>query len=167
MKNEVGACGPVACVGEDGSPLLGYTRNSQGVCAPKKCGRGYVFNYITGNCVPTNSYEGQELLKVKRHNDAFQAKENAERILKHKPVFKDEKTRSSFEAMLGGYNEVAIAQAAYQKDLKEFRAQRQLQFQAELRKAQERKAECASRCYPSSYRPCATRSTPYSWAYNH
>lgn len=167
MKNEVGACGPVACVGEDGSPLLGYTRNSQGVCAPKKCGRGYVFNYLTGNCVSTNSYEGQELLKVKKYNDAVQAKENAERIISNKPEFKDEKTRGSFQAMLGGYNQVAAAQAAYQTDLNAFRKQRQLDFQKELLKAQERKAECASRCYPSTHRPCATRSTPYSWAYNH
>ena len=167
MRNEVGACGPVACVSADGSPLVGFTRNSQGECTPKKCGRGYVLNYLTGNCVSTNSYEGQELLRVKKYNDAVQAKVNAQRIIDNKPEFKDEKTRASFNAMLGGYDNIAKAQADYQKDLNQFRLKRQKQFQEELAKAQERKTECASRCYPSSHRPYATSSTPYSWAYNH
>lgn len=168
MKNEVGACGPVACVDETtGRPLLGYTRNSQGVCAPKKCGRGYVFNYLTGNCVSTSSYEGQELLKVKRHNDAYQARINAQRIIDTPIEFKDDKTRASFKSMLGGYDRVADAQASYQTDLNNFRKERQKLFQAELVKAQERRSQSASRCHPSSHRPCATQSTPYSWAYNH
>ena len=138
MVNGSGKCGSVPCVDEKtGNPLIGYVRNSRGECAPKNCGAGYVFNYATGKCVSQNSAMGQQLLAVKKYNDAELAKAQAQKVLDNlRPVY----TAGSVEAltygkMLGGTDKIAEAQAEYQQNLRSMQKERQQAYQKQLNTA--------------------------------
>ena len=170
MPNEAGTCGPVACVDKVGNPLKGYVRNNKGVCMPKNCGNGYVFNYATGNCVSQNSHTGQELLRIKKVNDAIQAKQNAEQIIRYyKPTltWDDPNDQKTYGRMVGDYSDISGAQQAYQDDLNAFRAQRQRDFEAKMLKEYEEKAKRTKSCYPKVVRPCAKSTSPWASFWTH
>ena len=183
MMTSSGSCGPVACVDSAGNPLSGYVRNSQGECAPKKCGAGYVFNEANGKCIPQNTYLGQKMMIIKKYNDASRAKEHAQKILDAMDKALDEQQlftgddKDKYPQFLGGSGDVAKAQAAYRKALRKQNAERQLNLRThyeneEKRRADIRKLSCSmspSASYNSSYSrcnsPCTSRATAdNAWA---
>ena len=172
-----GSCGTVACVSSAGDPLSGFVRNSQGECAPKKCGAGYVFNAANGKCIPQNTYLGQKMMVIKKYNDASRAKEQAQKILdamdeaKNKDELFTGDDKDKYIPFLGGSDDVAKAQAAYREALRKQNAVRQQTLtehyqNEEKRRADIRKLSCSmspSASYSSSYSrcnsPCTSRAT--------
>lgn len=169
MLNEAGRCGPVACVDENGRQLKGFVRNRQGECVPKKCAPGYVFNYATGKCVSQNSYQGQQLLRVKKFNDAVQAKAQAQRIIdNYNPDYKDnEKMQKTYGSMLGGIDQIAAAQQDYDREYSQFLKERQEQFAKQQRKSLERRAKSTMICAPTQYRPLAKSNSHWASMWTH
>lgn len=168
MTNSSGKCGTVPCVDANGNPLMGYVRNSRGECAPKSCGAGYVFNYATGKCVSQNTPMGQQLLAVKKFNDAIQAKAHAQKIIdnfepKYDANSVEEKT---YGAMLGGTDAVAKAQASYRASLATMQKQRQLKYQEQLNKAYElEKQRSQLMSGGGGTAPCSTPTNPWGAFY--
>lgn len=169
MLDEAARCGPVACVDEYGRQLKGFVRNKQGECVPKNCGPGYVFNYATGKCVTQNSYHGQHLLRVKKFNEAVQAKVQAQRIIdNYNPDYdKDEKLQKTYGSMLGGINEIAAAQRDYDQEYSKFLIERQQQFATQQEKALRRRAKSTTICAPTQHRPLAKSDSHWASMWTH
>lgn len=169
MLDEVGACGPVACVDSEGRQLKGFVRNRQGECVPKKCATGYVFNYATGKCVSQNSYQGQQLLRVKKYNDAVQTKAQAQRVIdNYNPKYDDdEKLQKTYGAMLGGVDQIAVAQRDYDNEYRQFLRERQDEFAAQQEKLMRRRAKSTTICAPSQHRPLAKSNSHWAGMWTH
>lgn len=165
MRSEdTGRCGPVACVDSNGYPLRGFVRDSQGNCAPKKCGAGYVFNPATGKCVSQNTYAGQKLLAVKKYNDAFQARADAQKILDQPPVFTDPHEQATFQKMLGGSQKIASVQREFMEKQRLEAMARNTKYEQQLQKLraydQQRASASAASC-PTPYMPFSSSSNPW------
>lgn len=155
LRTAGGYCGTVPCVDPDGNPLAGHVRGADGTCAPRKCPAGYVFNYATGNCVTKNSYQGQELINVKRYNDAQLALEKAQKVLNNRPT----SAVAIYNDMLGGSEQISAVQARYRKAL----AEQNLKMQAEVQRRAERQREVIEKAaLLKNYYPEPQRQTVFS-----
>lgn len=165
MMTASGRCGAVPCVDGAGNPLMGFVRNSRGECAPKNCGAGYVFNPATGKCVTQNSYMGQQLLQVKKVNDAHRAKAEAQKVIdqydKASP-FTDSAEDKLYKSMIGGTGAIAEAQSAYRTKLAETQKQRQENYEKQLQKAYDLEVQRSKLMSSARSRPCSATS-PYGF----
>lgn len=95
-----------------------------------------MFNYANGKCVSQNSYEGQQLLRVKKYNDAVRARAAAQKMMeRYEPIFdKSEKDQATFGAMKGDLSQIAASQRAYEQAHREFQLERQRRFDRQQRK---------------------------------
>lgn len=150
------------CVSENGTPLLGYVRNSEGQCVPKDCGRGYVFNYATGKCVRRDSREGVNLLAIKKYNDAIRAKKEAEEIMQnYQPNFKGGEAET-YGKMLGGTDKIAKVQQEFIEARRAHQAQRDKQYAERLQKAAEQHRKMSSQMASPYAEPCGPPSSPWA-----
>lgn len=159
MRTDTGRCGPVACVDSNGLPLRGYVRDSQGNCAPKKCGAGYVFNPATGKCVSQNTYAGQHLLAVNKFNNAVRAKDEAEAVMNG---WKDADVQATFKKMTGNNDHIAGLQQGYLTDRQTYEKERNKQYQDQLKKLREynqKRASASAASCQQPYMPFASDSS--------
>ena len=164
MMNSGGRCGTVPCLDSKGNPLIGYVRNSSGECAPKNCGAGYVFNYATGKCVSQNSALGQQLLAVKKHNDAQLAVNmaNENMALYKNPYDSASAEYLTYEALTGGADKIAEVQNNYRRKVLEAQKKRQKDYETQLASARKLELE-RSRLMATPYAAssCSTRENPW------
>lgn len=165
MMTGSGKCGAVPCVDEDGNPLMGFVRNSRGECAPKNCGAGYVFNPATGKCVTQNSYMGQQLLQVKKVNDAHGAIDAAQKVIKQyesASPFTESAEDQIYKGMIGGEEAIASAQKDYRTKLAAEQKKRSDLYQKQLEEAYNLELQRSKLMNAARSRPCSATS-PYGF----
>lgn len=83
-----------------------------------------MFKYATGKCVSQKTYQGQQLMAVKKYNDAKLAMENAQRVLETPPTFDDD----VYAQMLGGSDTITSVQRNFGAAQANYRLKRQQQL---------------------------------------